>query len=100
VSTTVRTARIALAQACIQEYGQAYRNAKRQLSAAEVALYEASKRVALKTLLPAEQAREAIRKYEQELADERARAEAARLERERKKAAAAVITPGGASVTN
>lgn len=84
----MREAKLAAAQAVIQAYAEAYRKNKHQLNACEIALYEAALKLTLKTLAPSKESKPAIEKFEAQLADQRQRAEAARLARQEKKSVA------------
>jgi len=88
----MREAKLRAAQAAIEAYAECYRRRKQELNPVEIALYEAAMKLTLKALAPRE-AKAAIVKFEELLAEQRARAEAARQARlEKSKQSAPTIS--------
>ena len=80
----MKDSKVQLATVIIDKLSDTYRNKKRELSKAETALYENSLVLAIRVLVPRDQQNAVLKSYHDELASERARAEAARAARIKK----------------
>lgn len=90
----MKDSKLKLCDTIIAEFGETYRTKKRELNAAEKALYEAALKISVRALCPRGEAGEVLKRYEEEIGGERARAEAARQARLAKKSEGPVLAPG------
>lgn len=84
----------------IETTADAYRNRKNTLSAIEKFNFEQAQKVVARALAPASQARTVIEQFERDIAESRARAEAARQARAKKVDAGAMLTENATQATN
>jgi hypothetical protein len=74
----VKDAKLNFARTVLEQLGETYRRNKRELNRAERSLYEWALKTGIKAMMPPPDAKLALAEYDEELAEQRARAEQAR----------------------